>query len=251
MKNITTFDFELLNKFNKIYCLVSGGIDSTYLYELLKERFNERIIPVNCFNPYEQSKTLDKIKRNDLNFIQIKSDLEIKYSQILKESFLKLPESRKMKKYSKKIFGCCYLIKHKSFMNNPIFSDKYAVVISGIKQGDGMQRRLWLKSLKDGKERTKNVKIIDFPTFFHRHKNNQIYCYPFRDFKERELPIAIIDELKEKYPFLNHSGCSICPVLVRFEKRIRKNGTELDKQRLERSIEYAKKLGVYYENINI
>ena len=37
MENITTFNFKELNKFEKIYVLVSGGFDSIYLYEIIKK----------------------------------------------------------------------------------------------------------------------------------------------------------------------------------------------------------------------
>jgi 3'-phosphoadenosine 5'-phosphosulfate sulfotransferase (PAPS reductase)/FAD synthetase len=245
MENITTFNFKELNKFDKIFCLVSGGIDSTYLLEMCyQECDNIKVYPVNCFNPYEQSTTLDIIQTKP-NFTRISPDSNCNYGQILNRAFMKLPESRVMKSYSKKIFECCYFIKHKAFMNDPLFQQPNTVVISGIKYNDGMQRRMFLKSLVDGVERTKGALIKDYPTFYHLHKSGQLYCYPFRDFKERQLPDHIINELKVKYPNLTHSGCRICPVLVRFEKKIRKEKNPFDLERLELSIAYAKNLNVY------
>jgi 3'-phosphoadenosine 5'-phosphosulfate sulfotransferase (PAPS reductase)/FAD synthetase len=244
MKNITTFDLDLLAKYQKIYCLVSGGIDSTYLYVLLKEKYGEKVFPVNCFNPYESNTTLTEIK-SDPNFIMIKPAKAYDYKEVLRKAFLKLPESRKMKVYGKKIFGCCTIIKHKAFLKNPLFMEPHTVVISGIKKGDGKQRYLWLKSLIDGKITSKGTIIVDPPTFFHIHKKGQTYCYPFRDWNEKELPAEIIAELRIKYPNMNHSGCAICPVLVRFEKSIRKMGNEGDIKRLDASVLYAKSLNVY------
>ena len=87
-----------LEQFDKIFVLVSGGIDSTYLYEKLKRFYKEKIYPVNCFNPYEQSETLNQIKK-DSNFIEIKPDVQYNYGQILKESFLKLPKAYELKKH--------------------------------------------------------------------------------------------------------------------------------------------------------
>lgn len=226
-----------LKDFKKIYVLVSGGIDSTYLYEKLKNFYEDKIYPVNCFNPYEQSDTLKQIS-NDPNFIQIKPDKKYNYGKILKKSFLKLPEARKLKEqgnYHKKIFPCCYHIKHKAFMNNPLFKEKDSVVISGIKRGDGQQRRIWLTQLSNGKEPCNQSNGNS--TFFHRHKKGQLYCYPFRDYKWRDLPEICIRRLKRKYPNLRHSGCEICPVLVLFDI------TE-EKERFTKSVLYAAKLGV-------
>ncbi len=169
-----------LEQFDKIYVLVSGGFDSTYLYEKLKKFYKDKIYPVNCFNPYEQSKTLKRISK-DPNFILVKPNKQYNYGQILKESFLKLPkaysllvirsEYRKMIKrlykngkieesiykkemdkqyYSKSIFPCCYHIKHKSFFNNDLFKKPNTVVISGNKRGDSIQRRIWLTQLSKG-----------------------------------------------------------------------------------------------------
>lgn len=216
-----------LSNFDKIYVLVSGGFDSTYLYEKLKKFYKEKVYPVNCYNPFENSETLTKISE-DPNFIQIKPEIQYNYGQILKESFLKLPEARilkKNKKYYKKIFPCCYYIKHKAFLNDKLFKEPNTVVISGIKRGDGQQRFFWLFSLfKKG-------------VFFHKHRTGQLYCYPFRDYTFKELPKIVKKRLRKKYTTLNHSGCSICPVLVLFD--IKEEG-----ERYKNSLEYANNLGV-------
>lgn len=195
-----------MEKFDKIFVLVSGGIDSTFLYEIFKKNYNDKVYPVNCYNPFETSETLTKISQ-DPNYIQIKPKKKYNYGQIIKESFLKIPEAKelkKKKKYHKKIFPCCYYIKHKAFLNKKLFKEPNTVVISGIKRGDGQQRFFWLHSL------------LKKNTFFHRHKTGQLYCYPFRDYTFKELPNITIKRLKRKYPTLKHSGCSICPILVLF-----------------------------------
>jgi hypothetical protein len=226
-----------LKNFDKIFVLVSGGIDSTYLYEKLKKGYGNKVYPVNCFNPYETSPTLSKISE-DSNFIQIKPKEKYNYGEIIKEAFLKLPEARELKKqgkYSKSIFPCCYYIKHKAFLNDKQFQEDNTVVISGIKRGDGTQRRIWLTQLSQGREPCNQSE--GKPTFFHKHKGGQLYCYPFRDYKWRELPDICIRRLRKKYPNLQHSGCQICPVLVLF------NLTD-EKERYIKSIEYANKLGL-------
>ena len=83
--------------------------------------------------------------------------------------------------------------------------------------------------LKEGKAK---------PSFFHKHKSGQLYCYPFRDYTKRELPSKVIEKLRRKYPNLDHSGCHICPVLVLFN--LKGEG-----KRYTQSVKYAQKLGVY------
>lgn len=233
-------------EFNKIYVLVSGGIDSTYLYEHFKKRYGAKVYPLNCFNPYEQSKTLTQISK-DPNFIQIKPKEKYKYGDILKASFMNIPHAfnlKKQGKYHKKIFPCCYYIKHKAFMNDPLFQEENTVVISGIKRGDGTQRRIWLTQLSQGREPCNQS--CGSPTFFHRHKKGQLYCYPFRDYVYRELPLTILKRLRSKYPHLDHSGCAICPVLVLFPRSCT---TENDMKRYKRSLEYASTLGVLEQRL--
>jgi 3'-phosphoadenosine 5'-phosphosulfate sulfotransferase (PAPS reductase)/FAD synthetase len=206
-----------LKQFKKIFVLVSGGIDSTYLYDKIKEIFPKKTYPVNCFNPYEQSETLDKIAK-DPNYIQITPGKDINYKKLLKKAFLNLPKAYELKRrgrYAKKVFGCCYYIKHKAFLKDPLFQEDKTVVISGIKAGDGTQRALWLSDLREGKRDLGTGEKNNYyylkegkakPTFFHKHKSGQLYCYPFRDYTKRELPNKIIKRLREKYPNLDIRG---------------------------------------------
>ena len=231
-----------LKDFAKIFCLVSGGMDSTYLYDKLKKSYGSKVYPVNCYSPYETSETLNQIAK-DPNVIQIKPAEGLNYGEILKEAFLKLPEARKLKKegkYSKKIFRCCYYIKHKAFLKDPLFQEENTVVISGIKRGDGTQRRIWLTQLGQGREPCNQSE--GKPTFFHKHKSGQLYCYPFRDYKWRELPDICIRRLRKKYLNLDHSGCQLCPVLVLFN-------IKSEKERYKKSLEYASKLGVLEQHL--
>ena len=220
------FDYNQLGKFDKIYVLVSGGFDSTYLYDKIKTLHPTKTIPVNCYNPYENSDTLKTIG-SDPKFIQVRPYAKVNYGDILRKSFEKLPEAYRLKQigaYHKKIFPCCYYIKHKAFLNDPQFKEPNTVVISGIKRGDGQQRFFWL------------YKLWKENRFFHEHKGGQLYCYPFRDYNVRELPNIVVRRLRKKYPTLDHSGCSLCPVLVLFNIK--------EEKRFKASYNYAHKLGV-------
>jgi len=177
------FDINLLENFQKIFVLVSGGIDSTLLYEYIFYHYPEKTYPVNAFNPYEVSDTL-KVLRKKPRYIEIKTSGEYNYAEVLKNAFLKIPEARKQLRtgnYGKKIFGCCYIIKHKAFLRDNLFKQDGTVIISGIKAGDGTQRRLWLHRLREGGKQGLHVPKTQVG-FFHKHDGGQLYCYPFRDY---------------------------------------------------------------------
>ena len=164
------------NAFEKIFVLVSGGIDSTYLYEHFKKLYKEKVYPVNCFNPYEQSETLNQISK-DKNFIQVLPELKkSNYQNILKNAFLRIPFAvnriKEFGRYDKKTaFKCCYLIKHRAFIKNVIFKQPNSIVISGIKAGDGKQRRIFLSQMRLGSFKS----LLDKkPNFTLRHKNSTI-----------------------------------------------------------------------------
>lgn len=217
MNNITTFNFSDLERFDKIFCLVSGGIDSTYLWEMVKHL--PQAIPVNCWNPYEQNDTLKQLRKHP-RFVEVRPVSEMDYRRVLVDAFKKIPEAYKLRRagrYDKKIFPCCKFIKHQAFMADPTFTEPNTVVISGIKAGDGQQRAFWLKDLRRGEPGNRGQPTK--PTYFYRHKGGQLYCYPFRDYRKRELPRNVLAKLRETYPTLKHSGCAICPVLVVFNIR--------------------------------
>lgn len=201
------FDYEILDRFDKIYVLISGGIDSTILAEYIEDKYPNRTFFVNNFSPYENNATLNIFKKKH-NFVQTKSPVKQNYKKILEDSFKKIPfvieERKKGKVYHKKMFRCCYHIKHKDFKKMPLFKEKGTCVVSGIKRGDGQQRFFWL------------LKMEQMKKFIHKHKTGHNYVYPFRDYMKRELPNKIVSEIRLKYPKIKHSGCFFCPILVLF-----------------------------------
>jgi 3'-phosphoadenosine 5'-phosphosulfate sulfotransferase (PAPS reductase)/FAD synthetase len=204
------FDVKKLKKYRKIFVLVSGGIDSTLLAHYIYSHFPNKVFFINCFNPYEQSITL-KYFSSKANYMQLSPDSEINYSDILEKAFLNLNKAFGLVqngKYSKKVFGCCYYIKHKAFLHNKMFRDFKSVVVSGIKAGDGKQRRSFLSGLRKR------------DTFIHRHckqRHNINYIYPFRDYFKSDLPSYVLNKLQKFYPKLEHSACKICPVVILFK----------------------------------
>lgn len=235
------FDIELLKKFEKIYVLVSGGHDSTLLAEWISHHYPKTTYFVNCYNPYETSPTLTDFESKGL--IVVKPDQQYDYSQILKDAFCKLNDAailREKGDYGKHVFGCCSIIKHKAFMTDDLFKEKGSVVISGIKGGDGMQRRFFLSGLRYAKSTTNNMVVPPEPSFFYKHKGGQLYCYPLRDYMKADFSSNLMKEIKKLHPKLQHSGCAICPVIVLFGDRIKKDKSGLI--RFNRSIKYLQQL---------
>jgi 3'-phosphoadenosine 5'-phosphosulfate sulfotransferase (PAPS reductase)/FAD synthetase len=240
LENITTFDFTDLERFRKIFISVSGGIDSTYLFEYISSLYPDKVVPVNCWNPYETNQTVKDINRQCPCMISIRPKVGVKFREVLEKSFAKLPEAMKLRKegrYHKKVFGCCRVFKHEMFEKDLSFVEDDTVVISGIKYGDGMQRRIWLTRLSNGKEPCAMVE--GEPNFYHLHQWGALFCYPFRDYRKRELPDKVINILKFKYKKLEHSGCTPCPVLVLMN-------VQSEGKRYQISLNYVKKVAEKY-----
>lgn len=186
--NFGDAELEKLSKMEQIFCLVSGGVDSTLLAIFLYTLFKEKVIFVNNFNPYENSPTLNYFKSLP-NCEVTKSKEKQDYLKVLRNSFLKLPEAkllRKKKIYGKWIFECCYHIKHKFFNSLEKFKRPNTCVVSGIKAGDGRNRRIFLSQMRAGKR-------TGIPSFFLLHKNtNILYVYPYRDFTKKDFNKTIM-----------------------------------------------------------
>ena len=233
------FDINTLKDFNKIYVLISGGFDSTLLADFVHAHYPTKTYFVNCWNPYEQSPTLQEFQGR-ANFIQVKPKGEFNYGAVLKQSFLNIPKALALKrkgKYHKKVFPCCYYIKHKAFFKDPMFLEPNTVVVSGIKFGDGQKRALYMNKLRnEGKKFEKDFgKKCDKVGFLHQHHKGQMFIYPYRDYTRRELPKDIKKRLTDSHPGIKHSGCSICPVLVVW-------GLRNEKSRYWKSMDYWNKL---------
>ncbi len=234
MKNITTFDFAELNKFDKVFCLVSGGFDSTYLYEMCKQHVEPfKLYPVNCYNPFEMNKTLALIAKEP-RYISVRPDTRVDYLEVLKDSFMRIPavqqvirEHKRDKEnppYNKDMFPCCKIIKHEAFQADPLFKEPNTVVISGITAGESQNRAFLLGNLRSGRNPADpDDGTINPPTFYYRKKLGQLYCYPLRDYFQRELPKDIARELRKRYPDLCHSGCRICPFIVAWKQKHAEN----------------------------
>jgi hypothetical protein len=250
------FNSEIIEQFERIYVLVSGGIDSTLLYDYFKFLFPKKTIPLNCFNPFEANDTLKEISK-DTEYIEIKPLEKINYGKILQESFLKLNEASKLRdenKYNKKVFPCCYYIKHKEFLKQDYLKNENYCIISGIRHGEGRQRGIFLSQMRNNPfkideihpyelEYKKESKEIFYSCdntyigkFIHVHKTGLTYVYPLRDSLKKNLPKNILKTLKDKYVNLDHSGCSICPIILLFDLQ------EDAKKIFKTSIKYLKKL---------
>lgn len=220
-------EFRRLNKFNRIYVLVSGGKDSTYTVLRLKELSSWIKRPVillhtNTGNRLKSAKiTLDSLDQviaqqfSGMSRLFQWSSLVLEASAILpqksmfyiKQSLLRIPEAERLfikGKYSKKVFPCCYYLKHKPFeiwLRNEDHSND--VFISSIRPGESNQRQLFLAKLRHLK------------THFWFHRRTKVwYYYPLRDTGFREVYNYLLQD--QKFWTTKRSGCRICPILALF-----------------------------------
>lgn len=239
------FPWDALDQYEKIVVLVSGGIDSTLLWMIARELYPDRVMGYNCWNPLERSETLKQILQ-DPRASTHRPATAVQYGDVIRESFLRIPDARQArveKRYHKKIFPCCAAIKHDFFKRDPLFQDPGVVVLSGIKAGDGQRRAGWLLEMRVGtlashpNSAPTRTTIIPPDSWFHRHLWGALYAYPFRDVFNRDFPDPVVNHMRQEFPSLAHSGCSVCPVLVVFD--IYDEG-----ERYWRSRNFARKLGV-------
>ena len=193
--------------FKEVYFSCSGGWDSTYmllnLYDLIDAPKKFILFNNTTLNKKECKETLYKLSEiTGLKVIELKPTCNVR--KILKESFLRLNEAKKLLKenrYHKKVFRCCYYLKEKPLIEFCKKLGKDAVVLTGIKKSDSRQRRIFL------------FKITKDYTYFNFSKRYGVYFgYPLRDTKEKQVE-SFISKLPYK---VYHSGCQVCPILLLF-----------------------------------
>lgn len=226
---------QIIRKINKDFSLishsVSGGMDSIYsLLQLLDDpylkvpiqpQFNNtgvnlksaleaialideicpghsRLLPTKILNWNDSLCALDKTRYSGFTAIEIVKD---SYKYIPKAEQLLLKGT-----YSKKVFPCCWYLKHKPF-------EKYAksmpidtLFTKSIRGGEGRQRQMTL-----GKMRKEN-------RWFNFDKRTQRwFFYPLRDTKFKEIQTYLLNH--NIFWNTKHSGCKACPVLKLFNMK--------------------------------
>ena len=144
----------------------------------------------------------------------------------IKKAFLNIPKAREIlkktpDKYSKKIFPCCYYLKHKIFYdwikaNRSKHVNGKSVFISSIRSGESLYRMRFLLKLKKAKTHFWLIKRL-----------NVWYYYPLRDIGVAEVRKHLLQG--KSFMETKHSGCKICPILVLFN-------IESEGERYERSL---------------
>lgn len=213
--DFTREEIRRLNKFDKVYLLVSGGRDSTYTALKLKEvefwikRPIILLFQDTGLNIAPCRKIIEALPRKTgWELETIPNTLKSKSMKLVVESMGAMEKAEKQLKegkYSKKVFKCCYHLKKKPFNEWLKKEDRTnQVFINSIKLGDSWQRRRWLLDLIEEQEKF----------WFNRQKGTWYY-YPLRDTVTKDVDSFLA---KEK-DFWNtpHSGCSVCPILVLFD----------------------------------
>lgn len=229
----TRKEFRQLNRFKRIYILASGGRDSTfYILKLMEFQYwltkpvtilftdtgNETTSALITLEKLDQAikahnSELPPSKKWSYLILATKAILPKKPVFYIKKAFMKIPKAKKIlletpDKYSKKIFPCCYYLKHRVFdlwiRENGFQDDPYkGVFASCIRPGESLYRRRWLKDLRDLKKH-----------FWFIQRSKVWYYYPLRDIMVKEVN----KHFQQGMEFMDtkHSGCQICPILVLF-----------------------------------
>ena len=201
--------FQEIEGYAPVYISVSGGQDSTYTaLQFYNRGIQSTLVHNNTLNRMKSSiTTLQKIQElTGYTFVELKP--EVKFKEVTIDSFLALKKAKEMKdqqRYSKKVFRCCYHLKHKPFAKFLKSTPAGSIVISSIRPGESMRRSLFLRKLRN------------LNTFLNYHKRHKVmYGYPLRDFEGRSENSTIIDYFRKIGWNVKHSGCNICPVLLLF-----------------------------------
>lgn len=252
-------EFRTLNKFKRIYILVSGGLDSTYtVLNMWELRFwiKKPVILLHTDTRLQLAQSVEILRELEdftafnwdfeilsRNFIQEnvkvlqqnrrsvpkEKDLEPSMSIVI-DSLHRLNQAKKLVKegkYSKKVFPCCYWLKHKPFyfwLRKENHSRD--VFVSSIRGGESQQRQLWLSRLRK------------YKTKFHFHIKTQVwYYYPLRDLKERDVFDYFINVADKRFLKTSKSACKVCPIVYLF-------GLNKDSERYKRTEKVVNRLGI-------
>ena len=203
--------------YQRVYCWVSGGKDSTALVLALYDQQVEIegeifLIHTNTgLRPKSATLTLQKLKKHTkFPFIELKASFPRK-ANLLIESFKQLEKAekaRKQGKYDRRVFPCCEQLKHKPgkefIKSTPKRQRERYVFLSAITRYESQRRAWFLNDLAK-----KGTYII------WNKKMHAFYGYPFRDLfapKETETFLRA-----HGFGETRHSGCRICPILILFD----------------------------------
>jgi len=231
--------FDDLDFEKSIYCLVSGGRDSTamalglwdYCHFYGLEPDIKLVFGDTRVNMGTSRKTLSKLEKlTKFPLIRVRYEGTKKAMQILNESFANIPKAIEIKEYKggtyKKVFPCCDLLKKrpmKKFFSS--LDPENIILLLGIKKGDKALHR---------KYRLNQLRALD--TYYRRHKsNNLLYYYPLRDLIDSD-----IDTILKRYSFseVHSSGCTLCPIFCVTDWK------DKDPETYRKSRDKAKSLGI-------
>ncbi|MFX0132079.1 MAG: hypothetical protein ACFFDN_00405 [Candidatus Hodarchaeota archaeon] len=214
---------EEIRRFEKIYCLISGGYHSTTSALLLKDYGFKNVILIHNKTHLESKSCKNTMKKvieiTGYKYIETQLDLNGETIwDIIKRSFQKIPEARRKldewnrekKKFKnmgqlKSIFECCDKLKKKPAKKfyNSINKEK-SIVITSLAPYEGTNRRLRMVTLR--KKQTYIDCIKSFGNVWHG--------YPFRDeFHEAKFREYLFSK---GFSEIQHTGCVICPILILF-----------------------------------
>lgn len=186
--------------------------------------------------------TLNKLEEfTKFPLIRLEPSPHVKPQQVLKESFMMLPEAFRIRaqrstktnrnRSYKRVFKCCQILKKdrvKEYFAQ--FAQDEIINLVGLKGHDkATHRRYRLRQLRD------------LNTFYRLHKTRtkKLHFYPLRDLDDEDIQIIL-----DCFGFgeTQSSGCSKCPIFC-----VNSAWKKKDPLTWERSIQYAQRFGLPFD----
>ena len=212
-----------ISLFSRVLIPVSGGVDSTALFQLFQEQgIDFELIWNDTMRSLPSSRvTLCKYILNSGKQFYITHPVtpQNTITKLTKKAMKRIVDGDI--KYNKKSIPCCWHLKEKPFLH---WLRKHRsldmLVISGIAGYEGWQRQAFLAGLrKKG-------------TYLHYHITKDVwFAYPLRDYTKKQDGLNLKEYINNKAV---RSGCYTCPIITLFEEAILKSNPE-EKERMDRS----------------
>ena len=197
-----------ISVFNEYLIPVSGGVDSTYIYQIFKERGLKFSLFWNNTGRSLPSarEVLSVIFSEGYPF-----DITYPYhdqKMITEKTRAAVEKILKTGKYHKP--PCCYYLKEAPYIKwMKKHTGENTVVVSGLAPYEGSQRGMRLGQLRN------------WNTFLRFKKvENRWFAYPLRDCTKRNTKQKMRDFLYERGLDVKQSSCFTCPVVAIYEEAI-------------------------------
>lgn len=215
-----------ISQFENIYCLITGGFNSSTSAFLLKDYGFKNVILLNNKTYLEEPiplKTMYMVSElTGYPLIRTEPNLKERPGKILAESFEQwrveaaVEDMKNIRNTYRDKIPCCRKLKKtpgkKWFKENKLHFCRDVVISSICPYEGGALSNRWA--------RCKELRVWNTFLRFHSKMGGVWYAYPYRDFTKKRHEQEFYYYLRDKGIMPEHSGCNICPIrVIRMVKR--------------------------------